>query len=239
MKSLLAIPFLMASSHAATLIYDDFSGNGAAGLHGTSPDTNTISSATWVASTIILNNGQVNDGTNTDRGATIDLGPGFVFETDKSYTLTVSWANLDNAILFAGFSTAAMNVEAVMQTQPDNFAVRIRDISPDAGIAAWTRMGATNTPTLGAALDPSGSGTTTMTITTNSVTNATFAVNGVSSTAINLTGYRYLYLGFEDPTALSPASDVRFTSVEFAVVPEPAAATLGVFGLLGLLRRRR
>jgi len=239
MKSLLAIPFLIAPAPAATLIFDDFSGNGSAGLHGTSPDVNTLSSATWVASTIILNNGQVNDGTNTDRGATIDLGAGFAFETNQTYSLTVSWSNLDNAILFAGFSTVAMDVEAAMQTQPNNFAVRVRDLSPDAGIAAWTRIGGTNTPILGASLDPSGSGSTTMTITTNNLTDATFAVNGVASTAINLTGYRYLYLGFEDPGTASPASDARFTSVEFATVPEPTVALLGGFGLVCLLRRRR
>lgn len=239
MKSLLLLPLLAAASHGATLIYDDFSGSGAGGLNGTGPDTNTLSAATWVGSTLIADNGQVNDGTNTDRGARLDLGAGFTFQPNQTYTLTLSWASLDNAILFAGFSTAAQNVDLAMQTQPDNFAVRIRDISPDAGIAAWTRIGATNAPTLGAALDPSGAGSTTMTITTNSLTNATFAVNGVPSTAINLTGYRYLFLGFEDPTNASPASDARFTSVEFAIVPEPSALLLGSFGLLGLLRRRR
>jgi hypothetical protein len=236
-KTLLAIPLLIASSHAATLIHDDFSGDGTAGLHDTSPDTNTLSSATWVASTIIANNGQVNDGDNTDRGATIDLGAGFAFQANQTYTLTVGWSNLSSAILFAGFSTVAQNVEAAMQVQPDNFAVRIRALTPDAGIAAWTRIGAVNSPTLGSTANPTGAGTTTMTITTNSLTDATFAVDGVASTAIDLTGYRYLYLGYEE--GAGGTQDARFTSVEFALVPEPTAALLGSLGLLALLRRRR
>lgn len=237
MRILLAIPFLLASANAATLIYDDFSGSGANPLNGTSPDTNTLSSSTWVASTIIADNGQVTDADNTDRGATIDLGAGFAFEANQTYTLTVGWSNLTGAILFGGFSTVAQNVNLAMQTQPDNFAVRIRALTPDAGIASWRRIGATNTPVLGAAFDPTGAGSTVMTITTNNLTNATFAVDGVPSTAIDLTGYRYLYLGYEE--AAGGTQDARFTSVEFALVPEPSVALLGSLGLLVLGRRRR
>jgi hypothetical protein len=84
-----------------------------------------------------------------------------------------------------------------------------------------------------------GTGSTSLTLNTNSLTDALFTVDGVEQSIDLSAGYRYLWIGFEDPSAASPASDARFTSVNFTVIPEPSAALLGSLGLLVLLRRRR
>ncbi len=217
---------------AAELVVESFDGTGP--LSGRVPAVNLLSSASWNAGPIMMADGSVNDGNNTDQGASLDLGADFAFLPNQTYTFTVGWSALSNAVLFAGFSTVAQNVGAQMQTQPDNFAVRIRATSPDAGIAAWTRIGSTNTPTLGSPANPAGAGSTTLTITTNNLTDATFSVDGVPSVPVNLIGCRYLFIAYEDPT--SGDSTTVFESLVFEgpppVEPPPLVTISPASGLL-------
>lgn len=198
----------------AVLVSETFNGSAAVGLTGRSPSINLLSSdAVWSADPIVAANGQVTDGTNTDRGASLDLGAGFAFQVNKTYTLSLGWTSLDNAILFAGFNTAAPSVNAQIQTQGTNFAVRARRIAAGTDtLATWKNPGASATS--GTIATPAA-GTATLTLETRSLSDATFTIDGLAApTAIDLTaGFRYLWIGFEDPTAASPGSDGKFTSL--------------------------
>ncbi len=214
---------------ADILVSETFGGSSASGLNGRSPDVNLLTpGAVWSADPVIAANGQVNDGSNTDRGAVLDLGAGFAFAPDETYTLTLSWTNLTNAILFAGFSATAPNPAAQMQTQGLNFALRARRIAAGTDtLATWTNPGAAVT---GSTVTAS-SGSATLTLETRSLADARFAVSGVPGTvSVDLTAnHRYLWIAFEDPT--SGESDARFTMLELVgplpqAPPEPATVSI-------------
>lgn len=226
---------------ASTLIEHQFGGLGTAPLNGQTVDTVNITGAasTWVSDSIIAANGQVNDGTNTDRGASIDLGAAFAFTADTTYTLALGWTNLSNAIVFAGFMVNAPTVGSQMQVQSTNFGIRARLIADTDPLASWKRQSATISAVEGTTVTPAA-GSTTLTLNTNNLTDASFTVDGVNQSIDLSAGYRYLWIAFEDPANASPASDAKFTSLNFSVIPEPStAALLGSLGMLALLRRRR
>ncbi len=201
---------------AAELVTEDFTGAAASPLSGRTPAVNLLSPGTaWVADSIIAANGQVNDGTNTDRGAYLDLGSGFSFKPNQTYTLSFTWSNLSNGILFAGFSTTAPTVGSQVQTQGTNFGVRARLITSGTDtIAAWKNPGAA--ATTGTSVTTTA-GSATLTLTTRSLSDASFTVTGLSSPiAVDLSSaYRYLWLAYEDPTTATPASDAKFNSLSF------------------------
>lgn len=204
------------------LLTETFGGTSTAELSGRTPATNLVSpGSAWTADPIFAANGQVNDGTNTDRGAYLDLGAGFAFLPNQTYTLSLSWTNLDNAIVFAGFSTGAPNANAQMQTQGTNFALRARRITAGTDtLAAWRNPG--SVATTGSSVTPA-TGNATLTLTTSGLGNATFTVDGVATPVpVDLTaGYRYLWIAYEDPTTVSPASDAKFVSLSLSG-PDPA-----------------
>ena len=241
--TLIATAFLVTTptQAATTLIQHNFGGLGADPLNGAPVDTVNIigAASTWVSDGIIAANGQVTDGTNTDRGASIDLGASFAFTADTTYTLSLGWQNLGNAILFGGFMVDAPSVGSQMQVQSTNFGIRARKIAGTDPLASWRRQSDTISAVDGSTVTPT-TGSTTLTLNTYSLTNATFTVDGVSQ-SINLSAdYRYLWIAYEDPSNASPASDAKFTSLNFSVIPEPSsAALLGSLGMLALLRRRR
>jgi hypothetical protein len=85
--------------------------------------------------------------------------------------------------------------------------------------------------------DTTAADTLTLTLDTGAtLATSTFSVDGSANVAVDVTGQRYLYLGFED----NGTSTGTFTSLNFSVVPEPSsAALLGSLGVLALFRRRR
>jgi len=224
---------------ASTLIAHNFGGLGSNPLNGATIDTVNITGAasTWVSDGIIAANGQVTDGDNTDRGAYIDLGASFAFLSNTTYTLDLGWTSLSNAIVFAGFMVGQPSVANQMQTQDTNFAIRARRINAGTDtLASWRRESSTISAVAGTTVT-TGTGSTSLTLNTNNLNNALFTVDGVEQSIDLTAGYRYLWIGYEDPT--SGTSNARFTSVNFTVIPEPSAALLGSLGLLVLLRRRR
>lgn len=207
------------------LISETFGGSAAANLSGQAPPINLLSpGAVWAADPIIAANGQINDGTNTDRGAVLDLGAGFAFQPNHTYTLVLNWTNLDNAILFAGFSSTLPNTGAQMQTQGTNFALRARRITAGTDtLAAWKNPG--SVATTGSTVTPAA-GTATLVLSTAGLSNASFTVTGVATpVSVDLTaGFRYLWIAYEDPTTASPASDGKFVSLTLsgpAPAPQP------------------
>jgi arylsulfatase A len=226
MSRLVSILLLVASAHAADLVSENFNGT-SGGLSGGAPAVNELSSATWFAGPIFLANGSVNDGGNTDQGAFLDLGADFAFEEDATYTVALTWSGLSNAILFAGFSTAGTNPSGQAQVQGTNFALRVREQSTTPGKGLWTYNGS-STYTAGTTSSPSGNGTSTLTIITNQLANATASVDGSPPVTVNLTdAYRYLYIGYEDPT--SGESQVTLESLVLtgpAPLPPPPAVDI-------------
>ncbi len=206
---------------AEVLLQHTFSGSPSSPLQGTFPAADLLAAGSWIASSIIAANGEVEDGTNTDRGAYLDLGPHFTFKKDATYTLKLTYTGLDNAILFAGFSTSAPAVEAQMQTQGTNFALRIRDQSTTPGKGLWRNPGSLYTA--GTTVSPAGAGEAILTLHTGALTNATVTIAGSTAQTVDLSpGYRYLWIGFEDPANASPASSARFTLLQLdGPLPDP------------------
>lgn len=224
----LAFFSLAAAATAADLVVENFDAPGGP-LSGRAPGVNSLSTASWSAGPIFLADGSVNDGSNTDQGAYLDLGTNFAFEPDATYTLTLSYTGLANAILFAGFSTTTANPSAPAQTQGSNFALRIREQATTPGKGLWTYNGA-STFTTGTSASPAGSGSSTLTLLTRQLTNATVSVDGSAPVIINLTAaaYRYLYLGYEDPTtgeSTITLESLVFTGPSNAPPPEAVAIT--------------
>lgn len=219
-----AIPFLLVASAMAAhmamaveLVRENFDGSPASGLSGVIPATNLLSPGTaWVADSIIAANGQVTDGSNTDRGAWLDMGADFNFQPDSTYVLSLGWEDLSNSIVFAGFMVAQPNQAAQMQTQDTNFALRARLIAPTDPLASWIYAGSSSA-VVGSTLTPT-TGSTTLTLNTNSLTDAVFTVDGVSRTIDLSAGYRYLWIAYEDPS--SGESNARFVSLTLNG-PEP------------------
>lgn len=231
----LAFLFLAAAAAAADLIVENFDAPGGP-LSGRAPGVNSLSNASWSAGPIFLADGPVNDGSNTDQGAYLDLGTDFDFEPESTYTLTLSYTGLANAILFAGFSTTAANPSVPAQTHGTNFALRIREQATTPGNGFWTYNGASTFNT-GPSASPAGSGSSTLTLLTRQLTNATASVDGSAPVTVNLTAadYRYLYLGYEDPT--TGESTVTLESFVLAgpsSAPPPAAVAISPAS--GLLR---
>ncbi len=215
-SALVLMGALTSGALAVELLMENFTGPAGSPLNSRTPAVNLLSPGiTWVADPIITANGQINDGTNTDRGAYMDLGAEFSFKPNQTYTLSFTWSNLSNGILFTGFSTTAPAAGNQMQTQGTNFAVRARLISAGTDtIASWKNPG--GSVTTGTTVTASAGGAT-LTLTTRSLSDASFTVTGLSSPiAVDLSsGYRYLWLAFEDPTAASPASDAKLDSISF------------------------
>ena len=221
---------------ADVLVSDDFSGQGTDPLNGTSPDVNVFSSATWNANSIFNADGSVDgSGANTDRGAFLDLGAGFEFLANETYTLTFSVSNVATSALFVGFNndTPPSATGGTGQLVGDNFSIRARNFGiPDAYL--WKEVGGTVTQT-NTDLAFSGTGTYVITIETNNLTNATISA-GVASDSFDVSDIRQIYLAFED----NGANGANFDSFVFeGPVPEPGSlAMLGLGGLL-IARRRR
>ncbi len=216
--AVLLIPLTALAGEAVDLLSEDFSGP----LHGKNPAVHPhLTVPPWSADGIFEEDGWINDGNNTDRGAFVDLGEDFSFQPGATYTLTLSWRDLSNAVIFAGFSPDPPNPGAQMQTQGTNFALRARRI--DAGLdnlATWTRFNGANSGVEGTVPTPDA-GSATLTLNVNQLTDARFTVDGCGAVAVDLTaGYRYLWIGYEDPT--SGESDIRFTGLVFRG-PEPPA----------------
>lgn len=221
-----AVLFALATVHGDVLLHEEFDATGL--LDGRTPAVAPAGAGAWSADGIFGADGIVSDGANTDRTASLDLGAGFAFEENETYTLECSWTGLSNAILFAGFNTDAPASSARAQTQGTNFASRARLIDPTDKLAAWTYLGGT-AATVDSPLTTPADGTLTLTLETRSLTDATFTIDSLAApVAIDLSaGYRHLWIGYEDPT--SGNSSARFTSLTLsgpAAPPPPPSVTI-------------
>ncbi len=254
-----ALLLIIAASPAvaATLVFDDFSGASGDNVNGTSPDTNLLTSGTWQASTEISPGylradgsavDAAGDSNNVDRGAFLDLGSGF-FVGGETYTLTLDFGQLNSSAIFAGFTNqASPSLTSTAQIEGSaNLAIRARDFGSNDALAIWNRVGTTNNVTgvdTGTNAFDGASYVVTMTIDTNSLTDADVEVSDGTSTnsisGVDVSGMRWLYLGYEDAN-ITDAQDLMadVNSITLTGVPEPSVALLGALGLFGLLRRRR
>ncbi len=212
-----------APTRADTLLGHNFGGGSAVLLNGIAPDTNVIRPVKWNAGTIIAANGQVNDGTNTDQGAVFDLGLSWKFKPQSTYKVTLGFTNLDNAIVFAGFRTASASGSVQAQTQGTSFSLRVREItgSDNIGLFQFPNSVFTNAPEFTYTANAVGS--FSLMIQTNNLTDAVVSV-GTAQVTVNLSTnlFRYFFIGYEDPTTTTPASDAKFTSVVLeGPLPDP------------------
>lgn len=219
----------LAPAHADVLISHAFGGSSGSPLNGVSPDTNLIRPVSWNAGSIIAANGQVTDGTNTDQGAVFDLGLSWKFKSQSTYTVNLAFTKLDNAIVFAGFRTANPSGGVQAQTQGTCVALRVREItgSDNVGIFQWPGGTFTNAAEL--TYDTNASANFTLQIQTNNLTDAVVSV-GSAQITVDLSGnlFRYFFIGFEDPTTLTPASDAKYESVTFEGPPPPPLPKLNL-----------
>lgn len=210
---------------ADTLVSHACTGNEADPLNGVSPDTNAIRPVAWNAGPIMRANGRVVDGTNTDQGAVFDLGLSWEWKPQSIYKITLSFTDLTNAILFAGFRDTNPSGDAQVQTQGTVFALRVREItgSDNIGIFRWPGGTFTDAPEL--SYDTGTAATFELVMESNDLNNATVKVGTAEITVdLTVTHYRYLFFGFEDPLTL--ASDAKFDSFVFEGSLPPALPTL-------------
>jgi hypothetical protein len=196
---------------ADTLISHAFTGVEADPLNGVAPDANAIRPVVWNAGPIMRANGRVVDGANTDQGAVFDLGLSWEWQPQSTYKVTLSFTDLDNAILFTGFRDTNPSGNAQAQTQGTVFALRVREItgSDNIGIFRWPGGAFTNAPEL--SYNTGSSATFELVIETNELTDAMVKVGTAEyTTNLTVTHYRYLFFGYEDPEPASPASDAKF-----------------------------
>lgn len=213
---------LIGLLHASggVLLSHSFSGESTAPLNGVPPDTNTIRPVPWNAGAVIAANGQVDDGTNTDRGAVFDLGLSWKFKPQSTYTVKLGFENLDNAIVFAGFRNSNPSGEVQAQTQGTVFALRVREIagSDNVGIFQWPGGTFTNAAEL--TYDTNTVGEFTLVIKTNDLTDAVVEVGSATITVdLSTELFRYFFVGYEDPT--SGTSDAKFNSIQLEGPPLP------------------
>ncbi|WP_143183995.1 PEP-CTERM sorting domain-containing protein [Rubritalea squalenifaciens] len=259
---LLALPCAMSlavtEANAAVLIYDDFSGNNADNVNGTTPDTNIYNANTWQADSInylradgsLLD--EAGDSNNVDRGAFLHVGTG-IFATNTTYTVTLDFGQLEQSAIFLGFSDVSTPdpitnlTDSTAQTKgSNNFAIRVREFTNDQDVAIWNRVGGANSQTIVNATMSDfndASYVVSMTINSNSLTDAEVTINyGGSEQTVNadLSGMQYFYYGVEDADLSSAQGTMGVVnSVTFASVPEPTTATMGFLGLACMLFRRR
>lgn len=209
---------------AETLLDHSFGGAPEVPLQDVPPDVNAIRPVAWNAGPIFAANGQVNDGTNTDQGLVFDLGLSWKWQAQSTYTVTLEFTHLDNAILFAGFRTTNSSGTAQAQTQGTACALRVREIagSDNVGIFNWPGGAFTNS---GLTYDTNAAGSFTLTIATNDLFDATFSVgSAVVTVDLTINTYRYFFAGYEDPT--TGTSDAKFTRVTLTGPPQPALPPL-------------
>lgn len=249
----------IASSHAAVIFSDDFSGLSTAPLHNTTTDAG---SKTWTANALFKADGSYTTTNGADdRGAALDLGPTFFADQfalgNNKIILTVTYGISGNgdSFSFSGFSTdtwiaattsaTASDFQADARAQSQGITVAVEydtigtfasgifqdNTAGDAQIAVRTPLSTTVLQSY------------TLTIQAGaSYANSTVTVtNGVDTTFI--TGYdasalRTFYIGVEAGTT-DPNKTGNFDSVQLEAIPEPSAALLGGLGVLVLLRRRR
>lgn len=216
----LLLPLLsVAVLPAQSLLDHSFGGSPDQPLHHVPPDVNHIRPVAWNAGPIVAADGQINDGTNTDQGLVFDLGLSWQWQAQSTYTVTLEFTNLDNAILFAGFRTANSSGNAQVQTQGTACALRIREIagSDNVGIFNWPGGAFTDS---GLSYDTNSAASFTLTITTNDLFDATFSV-GTAEVIVDLTlnTYRYFFAGYEDPQ--TGVSDAKLTRLTFSGPPQP------------------
>lgn len=206
---------------AETLLDHTFGGAPEAPLHDVPLDVNAVRPVAWNAGPIFAANGQVNDGTNTDQGLVFDLGLSWKWQPQSTYTVTLEFTNLDNAILFAGFRTTNSSGTAQVQTQGTACALRVREIagSDNVGIFNWPGGAFTDS---GLTYDTNTAASFTLTIATNDLFDATFTVGSAEVTVdLTINAYRYFFAGYEDPLPASPASDARITRLTLTGPPQP------------------
>lgn len=246
-KKILAAMFaaqivLADPASAAVIFFDDFSGSNLDFLNGTSPDTNDLGTnpaATWATATTgdttFRADGSVvsTTGQNTDRGAWLDLGAGFM-AANTTYTVTLDFSSIVSSIIYFGFqNTTSPDLNLRGQSQGTlTVGGAIRNFS---GRQEYSLISGNATETV-SNLSYASSGTLTAVIQSNNLTNATVTVGNQTAT-FDGTNLRHFILAFEDGN--TSASGITLNSITIDAVPEPSSFSLVLIGALGLFRRRR
>lgn len=247
----------LSCTHAAVIFSDDFSG-GATDLNGTAPDTRP-GSETWVsasesATALFQADGSFAGGSTTSMGGTATLA--FTPEQGKIYTL-------DTSLSFTVGGSGSWFALGFAKGQNETAGASNRFSAPAGDVVgrAWSYF-RNNTNNPGAAMDgtnssgawttlfPETSGNTAaidMRIvldTTAGATNWTATWFAKKSADTNYITVRAADLLTEDIDSVGFAvsgngSSGTVGNFSLTVIPEPSAALLGAFGMLGLLRRRR
>jgi hypothetical protein len=259
--ALLAAAFAFtATSHAAVIFSDVFSGASGDNLHDTTTDEG---GKTWTANALFRANGSYSTTNNqNDFGAALDLGANFfanqlaLSRNKVIMTLTFGATGNSNSFAYAGFSTdswiaatttatvSEFNVGARAQGQGITLGVERDTIAPNSSnIFRDTADGDGTMTPVRDVLSTTVSSSYTLTLEAigiNGYANSTVTLTDGTNTTF-ITGYdasalRTFYLGVEANTGTSTAN---FDSVKLEAIPEPATALLGSLGVLVLLRRRR
>lgn len=263
LAALLAACATITSSHAATLVTENFGGLVGNDLNGTTADTfdpaliTASGSATWLANTTLKADGSVN-GTIAAASAYLDLGS-YVNSAKNTatgkFTLTTTISTTAGNWLSLGFS-GATNVNANWATTGNtlngygNILVRLSgDIDQFKGLNNSSELAVDNviignvnqTVTVTLDFTPSGGYNGT-----NNFGNVVFSVSGAGgyTTAPSVftadAPIRYIDFGWGGGNSASPALVTgSYAALSLSQIPELSAALLGGLGLLGLLRRRR
>lgn len=231
--SLCLIGLPIVSANAATMYFDDFSGDGLSGLNGTTPDT-TTGGNTWAAS-----GDWANDGSTTATGTAADDDNAFLAFTPVAgnvYTVSASLATPSGGVSGTQWGAIGFtNTNTLNTVFWDNGTIPWILYRENNEVVSWTGPGIAGNVSEGTFSGPINY---SIVLDTTNATNwtAQWLVNGSevrAATSIGTPMINYVGLGRVGGAA------VEFNSFELTVIPEPSTMALLGLGGMVLLRRRR